>query len=372
VIAHDARLDSLIGTKQWRPFTRCQWINPDGSKATADVVDGEYVQSASTWPRTTARIVVPADPLVQYGGETPAGTPYGGRVRLIGGVRLWDGEEITYPINTLWVTSDAVERPDGTIEVEAASAEARVSDAGPYGTLDDFPQATTWHAITSVVRLVQDALGPVPYSYGALTANPRIAQYQYSNDDDRWALVEEIIGDAGGEAYFRHDGRLILRDIPYVGSPVAELAVGSSGTLTRYRKIRRWTKNRIKVAVYDSDGATLDYAIVDDDDPSSATYVGGPYGVHAELVKITTKATSVPSDTADRRARTIYRRRRSLQRRWELEAIPRPWLEVGDTVRIVTSSEMDDQLVESFRFPLSQLGAMSINTQAYTLAPTEG
>lgn len=367
MIPHHADLDAAFGTSAWRPVTKVSLLNPtDGRwrQITADVIDGEFSADASRWPRHEVDFSIPAS--VVPTSERPESSPWGGRVRIVCGAVVGNVER-TFQVAELDVYEDELTRPDGVTRVKAVSKEARVNEARRHVLSPGTDMATSSHALA----VVRGALGVDYYPYVNTMTNDKVIKagtFDYLTVDP-WQMVEDAMAANGAEAYFRWDNRLVMRDLAYVGSPVMTLKVGDGGTVTKYVSARRWVPNEILTGYRDGSGGEV-WGFATDTDPASPTYrQSSAYGLHAQWTGPDSVDTLPDFDQADTRAATILRRRRSRMRRVTLECIPAPWLEPGDTVavQLLGTGASEDLLVESVRWPLSQLGApMTVTTQTYT------
>ena len=367
MIPHNAALDAAYGLTTWRPFTRVTFRNPSGggaySEVVADGVEGMLTSSSTAWPRTTLDLTVP-------GGITPAltslpVTPYGGLVRVEAGAYI--GSTLySFQVCELDVDEVTIERPSGTIYVHAVSHEARVNDdVQPFLASSITSQASVWIVDRVSATLGIYGTGPVYPNTVSLTNDVSLNYGEVMTQGTVWDTVEQLMAMCGGEAYFRYDGRLILRDEPVKGTSVLTIKGDAGGTLLRYRSMRRWAASVAYVSFEKSDGSTQLGQWLQTTGPAAST---GPYGRHAILQKRTVQ--TLPSAAkANAAAATAGKRAAAPMRRVELDAIPAPWLEPGDTISVQLQGETaETHLVTGVRWPLSQLGPMTIVTQDSTFA----
>lgn len=361
MIPHDAALDAAYGSTAWEPFTRVTLISPTlaggETQIVADTVEGTMTSSDTGWPRTTLEMTVPAGVIAS---ETvrPV-SPFGGRVVVEAGATI-GGHRYTFQTHDLDVTESFVEQPSGVITIRAASQEARVNEAR-----FDFPQDAI-NGLTSVAvrNIVSEALylpgGPEFYPYtSTLTTDDTIVAGEVVITDEVWPVLVDLLDATGGEAYFRYDRRLILRDDPVIGSPVMALKVGDDGTIEAYRDIERWAFNRVAVR-FTSDAGNVAVGLWENTNPATLTEVGGRYGKHTRL-ELRDVAGLPSQPRCDAFAASMAKRSAAPFRRIELDAVPAPWLEPGDTVAVTLLDGVTaNRLVSGVRWPLSQLDPMTV------------
>lgn len=363
MIGHPPELDDAYGRDAWAPFTEATFVTPAGvTLPSVAVVDGTFRSTDQQWPRTTCELVLPTS-LLPSGTEQPV-SPYGGRVQLTSGARI-RGVRYAFQLADLDVTETRIERPAGTITVQAVSHEARVNEY-TYTTRSSTSAGTASALITSLVRSVLGASWPVQ---NLLTSDPSFTAGQFDLDGGRWETVEQIADAAGAEAFFAASGALVIRPVP-VKATRADLTItaGDGGTLTAYNSTRGWGHNAVGV-VYD-DGTSRQVGYAEDSNALSATYAGGAYGRHVRRVDVTVPAGHLPSaGTANAAAASILRRTMAAVRSVELRAVPATWAEPGDTVQVqLLGAVTERHLLSSVAFPLSQLDVMIMQTRddAYT------
>jgi hypothetical protein len=360
VIPHAAQLDAAYGTEVWRPITRVTLKTPDatGTRYTnvvADVVDGWLTSSSTAWPRTSLEMTLPT-------AVIPSATvlpthPWGSLVIVEAGAVIGT-EEYTFQVCELDVTEVIVRRPAGLIEVRAVSHEARVNECRVPQTLGTYSNVASLPVALSVAEAFGIPFASLPYTN---TLTNDVTDVSTQTQGDRWPAIEDLMDQVDGEAVFDHLGRLLLRDVPVKGTPDITIKTGDGGTLLDYRSIRRWAASRAQITyVLNSTGAET---VATASKTSGFLDVDGPYGVHTRWE--TRNVDTLPSATArGRHAAALLKRASAPLRRVELQAIPAPWIEPGDTVRVQLLGETtEDHLVTGVRWPLTQLEPMNLTTQ---------
>jgi hypothetical protein len=166
-------------------------------------------------------------------------------------------------------------------------------------------------------------------------------------------VIEAYADSIGAEWFFNRAGTMIMRDVPIVGTPVATIAHGPTGTMTRsstvYRRTTNFTRVRFEPAVPTKTRvARVGTAeLTDPTDPQRrrALYVGNSYSRRAGY------RTQAEADNAAQRYLSRELRLGSTVTLW---AVPMPWIEVGDTVTVrFVSGAVEDRVVSIIRYPFA-------------------
>lgn len=106
------------------------------------------------------------------------------------------------------------------------------------------------------------------------------------------------------------------------------------------------------------------------EDTTSTSSVSSPYGRHTRYEVIRVDDGKLPSTGfANAHAANLAKRAQGRYRSIEIRTVPAPWVEPGDTVRIVQlGAASEDLLVSRVTVPLLQLDAMTLEGRdpAYT------
>lgn len=360
MIPHAAAIDRAFGRDVWEPFTTVTPIVAGVPGAPLSPVGGSVRWDWAAWPRCRATIELPTD--VTPTTTAPPVAPWGDRVAIDVNLRI-ARTLYTFRAATLDVAETDVDRPDGRITVGAVSYEARVNE-DRYTGRDATPAGTSSAVIVGIVRRTLGAAHPVSVS---VSSDPTLAVGAFPLDGDVWPTVEAIADQAGFDVFFSEDGTLVIRDVPDKGAPAVNLTVGNGGTLTGYGSRRRWAHNRVGIVYTEATGSNPGRVVGlwEDTNPASATRVGGPYGRHTRVDRVSVDAGKLPSQAnADRAARAVARRAGAGFRVVDpLRAIPCPWVLPGDTARVVMLGGLtEDHLVASIEWPLSLLDVAVLTT----------
>lgn len=360
MIPHDAALDAAYGTSAWAPFTQVILTTPTAAggetQVVAETVEGTLTLSDTNWPRATLEVSVPAG--VSAADAIAPTSAYGGRAVVIMGAVV-GGARYTFQVHDLDVSEVFLERPTNAWTVRAVSAEARVNEARSYTKKDPDGYQSSLAVILAAGQALQPNTPAMYPSTVTLTTDALYNVGDYTLTGDVWPVLEQIMDNTGGEAYFRYDRRLIIRNTPVIGSPVMTLRVGTGGTITAYRDVKRWAYNAVCVR-YTDNANNVGLGIWQNTAGGSPTRVTGPYGTHLYIVD--RRSTNLPSQARmDREALAIGKRKAAPFRRLEVDAVPAPWLEPGDTVAVqLVEGSTTNLLVSGVRIPLSQLEPMTL------------
>lgn len=362
MIPHDARLDRGYGAVAWEPVVTVTPVVGGVPGAPVSVVGGDVTHDAGAWPRTTATLVLPT--AVTAAQTTPPAMPWGDQVLVDVAFRVAGQLLPAFRAATLDVHTADVDRPSGTLTLGCVSQEARVNE-DRYDTRTATTAGTATDVITALVRRTLGAGWPV--RLGTITTNLTLAAGAFTLEDDVWPTVEAIADASGLEAFFDYDGALVIRDTPRTTSaPHVQLTTGDGGTLTGYRSRRQWAHNRVAL-VYQEGNDPADprrVGVWQDTAAASPTRVTGPYGRHTRRDVIDVEPGKLPTQAvADAAAADVAKRAAAPFRSTTLRAIPCPWIQPGDTARLVLLGGLtEDHLVESITWPLSLLDVATITT----------
>lgn len=290
--------------------------------------------------------------------------PWGNELRAYRGIRYGTGEVDEFQVFRGPITSA---QPQGTGLVTVNAGDRAQDVVG-----SDFAAPTTANvgALIPVEfkRLIRAALPDATFgAFSPITATVPALSYDY----DRGAALDGLAQVAGCYWYTLAGGDFVLRFIPWsvpvtTGSTILTNVGGSLLTAMPTRS-RDNVFNRVTVSNEPTNGAPPTYATADDTDPTSPTYILGPYGVKATQVRITQAATQAGCRTA---AQAILARSKALTQAWTLTCVPDGSLELGDPlgVRYLDTSNTlraSNQLIGGYTIPLDmQSPTMSIDGRA--------
>lgn len=186
--------------------------------------------------------------------------------------------------------------------------------------------------------------------------------------ENRATSLAELARAAAGEQYFDAAGDYVF-DVPSgTGEPVWTIDAGARGVLVNADEglDRTGVYNGVLVTGQSSSTSAPVSALVVDDDPSSPTRWGGPFGKVARLEQ----STAVPSaEAAADAAAALLDRAIGLQRSLTLTSSPNPALEPGDVVEVgFPDGRVETHAVDVIRLDLGPAGAQSLATRSTVFA----
>ncbi|WP_416902764.1 DUF5047 domain-containing protein [Micromonospora echinospora] len=284
----------------------------------------------------------------------------GVELRPYRGVRYPSGQTELVPLGVFGLDSQSISvAPGGGIQVRSAPDRwARVQRHRfelPASSVIGAP------TVNEVVRLVTEAVPGIDV-VNLSTSTATVEALVWDRDRDKAAI--DMATSVGAEAYFDNEGRLIIRDVPLLTqTPVWTVDASPSGVLLDGERIRDRSRTYNVVVVRDgrTDGSTpFDPQIAEDNDPTSHTYVGGPFG---RVPYYWSSPTVTSGAAALEAAATILARVRAVAAQINVEAIVHPGLDRGDVITVLTADGSTElHLVDALTVPLDVGSAQSITT----------
>jgi hypothetical protein len=322
-----------------------------GQPVTVGIVEGEVRSDAAQYPRHQATIRIPTD-------LTPAPAadhflPFGTRLRID-----WTLNDTTIVVFEGPVVESVLARPEGTWRVEAKDDSALLSR--DLADVDEFTFIDGETVADYVTRQSVRTLGALPTDITGAALTETLDLDLKPNDSDPplqpWRSIESAVEAAGAVAYYRPNQTpsgpptLVVADVPDLGTPVDTLS--SDTNITGYRIRHERGYNRVLIVYVnrqtDTHVVTGEWL---DTRPSSPMNVNNMGRVtYAEV----TYNAAISQARADANAARLARKFAGRVRHVEVEAITRPWLEVGDTITVQwRDGASEDHLVVSIDMPLS-------------------
>ena len=292
--------------------------------------------------------------------------PYGNRLRITRGIEFGDGNH-----DYSWVTFTGriqlpLLAPDGTVTVPAADRAFEVVEAG--FTVPMNSQIGN-NVNAEFVRLVSDAVPDAVFGLSDTFAQVMPAE---TWSDDRGGALDEISTTVGAFWYALNDGRYVQRRYPWTvpGDPVVTLSDGVNGVLVASpSRSRDDVFNSVTATGERSDGTAPVYAVAEDNNPASPTYVNGPFGRRHITIRLQTPATQGSAQTA---ANAYLRRVVALQETWRWTMPPDASLELGDVVGLNAFDRTGIvQVVSSFTIPNDPDQMMTVQAHPQVIGTLE-
>lgn len=256
--------------------------------------------------------------------------------------------------------------PDGSVEVAATDRMASIIDAR-------IPSPLTYAAGSTIISVIQalvlDVMPWAVFDYDAGLAVATLASAQ-TTTDDRYGFLNDLITAQGMVWYWDYRGILYIHSAPSItGAPVATVESGHNGSLVAL------SRELSRTGVYNgcaasgqqaSDTIPPVYALVVDNNPTSPTYWGGPFGKVPQFYSSSFLTTTAQCISA---ATSIMQSSLGLPYSVNWGQVPNPALEPYDVINIrypltdnlhrVTEKHVIKQLV----IPLDAKTAMTGQTR---------
>ena len=282
--------------------------------------------------------------------------PYGTELRAFKGVRYGAGSLDEFPVFV--GTVEEVSPPElGKATLKASDTTLRVAGAGFPAPL---PSQVGFPLLDEFERIVLDANPRAVFgTHSPITA----LTPQLSYDGNRGQALDSLAGAASANWYSLADGRYVMRFWPWT-QPVTvtplQLSDGDGGTLLTAFPVRSASGvyNQVTVVSDRPDGGPALSATVSDTDPTSPTYVGGPFLVRSKPPIRVTGAVNQGQLVAI--ARAELQRSLALTASWQFSCVPDASLELGDPVKLSFRGRRATQFATGFTMPLRPDAVMQV------------
>jgi hypothetical protein len=322
------------------------------------VVSGEVSVDSGSLVRRTLSLTV-ADPSLDPGLDPLAPlAPYGSELVVSRGIRFPDGEVEWCPLGRFRVQE---------VSTSAGGAEVSVTGADRSSALQDARFTAVQAAQTSntipaeITRLVQAVLPGVAVTDRSSSTASTPAVFW---EQDRIAAIDELAKAIGSEFYFGPDGTAVIAKVPSINdAPAWWVDAGESGVLVgaEMKLSREQTYNGVVASGENGDTPPVT-ATVTDDDASSPTLWGGPFGTKPRFYVSPLITTAQQATDA---ATSILNRARGMTRQLDLSLVPNPALEGGDVIRVrFPDGSVETHLVDALKVPLDPSSAMTLSTRS--------
>jgi len=286
----------------------------------------------------------------------------GVELRPYRGIRYPSGDVELVPLGVFSLDQQSISvGPTGGIEVRSAPDRwARVQRA-------QFEQPTPAIATATIAseiqRLVTGAVSGITVTNNATSsakAGPLIWE------QDRAQAAADLATSIGAEVFFDNAGNLAIENAPLLGqTPVWTVDASPSGVLLSGERVRDRSRTYNVVVAYPTSlSGTAPYApvIVADTDPTSRTYVNGPFGrvpYRYTTPAMTTSAQALQAATA------LLNRVKAVNAQLSVDAVVHPGLDRGDVITVLTPGGVTElHLVDSCTIPLEVGGTQQITTRS--------
>ncbi|MFJ6239596.1 DUF5047 domain-containing protein [Streptomyces griseus] len=340
------------------PYTEVQLHAGDGTVRLLDHVGGSVTANRGSAVRRTCQVTVPDTSLIPIRPEGQM-VIYGARLRILRGITFPDGITEKVPLGEFRVDSVEGDPDYGPVTINGSGLEAIVAaDAflSPHTTRGGTS------AVSAITNLIRAAIPDAVIVNSA--ADATLGTTTWNAQGDRWAAIKACATAIGAEVYADADGQFIISELPDLATaPIAwTVDAGEGGVLIGAN--RGYSRDGMYNLVVASGENTEDNippvsATALDDDPTSPTYVYGPFGRVPRFYSSSLLTNPGQCATA---AAKILRDAVKPAATVTIEAAPNPCLEPGDVLRVTyQSGERELHQIQSLTIDLG-LGSTTFET----------
>lgn len=285
--------------------------------------------------------------------------PFGSYAVVRRGIRMGGGGRELVTLGRLRIDAVSSRATEGVATLELSDRMAQVADTPLLA-----PFVPAGKASDAIVALVNEVFGGT-IAYHVLTtpaSEPTIVDAAYS--EGRVEAIEDLAATIDAEAYFDADGDFVVAPRSAAGAPVWDVDAGETGVLIDVAESldRTQTANGVLVTGQATADAAPISALAVDDDPSSPTYWGGPFGKVAAVIESKAVQTVGQASAA---ASAELERRLALTRNITLTAVPNPALEPGDRINVhFADGRLEEHVIEALTVPLEASGSVELASRA--------
>lgn len=328
------------------------------------LIEGGSVNATLT-SRVTRNLTIFVDQSLYPANPGDLLAPYGNRLKVTMGVKFADGNRYAWTVFTGRIQRPLL-TPDGRVAVPAADRANEIVEAG-FVVPQNSQVGNSVNA--EFIRLVSDAIPDAVFGTSD-TFSQTMPQLTWALD--RAGAIDEFATTVGAFWYTLADGSFVLRRYPWTvpGNPVVTLSDGRDGIiLGSPLRDRSDVYNSITVTGERADGTAPVFALAEDNNPLSPTYVNGTFGRRHRTVNLQTPQTQGSAQTA---ANAWLRRSVALQETWGWTQPPDASLELGDVVSLNAYDRSGIiQVVSGFSLPLEVDAMMVVQAHAQVIGALE-
>lgn len=284
--------------------------------------------------------------------------PYGNYVRVFQSVG--NGATIPYEWETFRGRINDVTMSDaGLIDVDCLDRAADINDAGFI-----LPETSVVGSriVSEFQRLIREGVDDATFgTFSTISGTVPALTWERS----RASACDDLATSAGAFWYALANGDYVIRLVPWTvpQTPLITMTDGEGGTLfsAAPTRSRENVFNGVTAVGEQADGSPPVYSTQFDNNPTSATFVGGPFGRKFAYVSAPAAQSQAQALTA---AQTALHQATSLTQSWTVTCPPDPSLELGDAV-IISARNLPPTIQVVSSFGLSMVGGpMSIAFRA--------
>jgi hypothetical protein len=344
-------------TESHTVVTEVVLFRADGEVETLEHTGGSVSVDRKSASRRTCTVTI-ADPALIPRTITDRLSTYGARLRISRGIQFDDGATEFIPLGVFRLDDVGGDVDQGPVTLSGKSLEAVVGD-------DRFtaPHRTSGTAVGGITALITRS---IPDAEIVSTATDvAVGPRTWDIEGDPWAAIVELGTAIGAEVYCDADGVFRIAELPdlLAVDPAWTISAGEGGAYISAD--RGMNLDGVYNAVLargenTESGVAPVSALATDNDPTSPTYWGGPFGHRPAFYS---SATLVTTNQCTAAANLRLRAARAPNASADITSLPNPALEPGDVIRVLYpdgSAELHQ--VSSFTVPLEVGGAFTIRT----------
>ncbi|MEV6344121.1 DUF5047 domain-containing protein [Actinoplanes sp. NPDC051851] len=287
----------------------------------------------------------------------------GVELRPYRGIRYPSGDTEMVPLGVFSLDQQQMSLSGGGIQIRSAPDRWAYVQRQQFETpAASLPTALISSEIRRLVTGVTLLSSVAVTSTATSTATPGALVWE----QDRAAAAIDLATSIGAEAFFGVTGGLVIRDAPLLSqTPVWTVDASASGVLLSGDRIRDRSRTYNVVVAYPSStsgSSVYSPVIVADTDPTSRTYVGGPFGrvpYRYTSAALTTSAQALKAATA------ILNKAKGVNAQLSIEAVVHPGLDRGDVITVLAPDGTTEvHLIDALTIPLTVSGTQSITTRS--------
>lgn len=328
-----------------------------------DVVDIEHTGGSVTVDRAQAIrrtcTVTVADPSLIP--RTPADelATYGARLRIARGIDYGDGSQPELvPLGVFRLDDADGDVSEGPVTLQGKDLSVIVTD-------DQFtePFKVAGTVVGAVTALIQRSI-PDADVISLVTDQP-IGSRVFDVEADPWAGAQEIAAAAGAEVYPNSDGVFVIAALPDLLTTPPVWAIEATEGGVYIKANRGMTSAGVKNGVLARGENTsenvppVSYLAVDEN-PTSPTYWGGPYGRRPKFISSSAYTTL---NACAQAANAELAKSKAPNASGDISSLPNPALETGDVLRVMHEDGTRElHQAAAFTVPLDEGGDFPIST----------
>lgn len=341
-----------------RVITEVKLWRTDGTIEDLPHVGGSVTVDRSAATRRTCTVTID-DPKQIPRTAMDKLSVYGAFLTIRRGIEFSTGDAETVPLGTFRLDDVDGDVHSGPVTLQGKSFECYLAD-------DKFTAATStrgYNLVSTAIGMLVTSSMPSLVVDTTQLVDAACGVTTWDVEGDRLEAIKEVAQAAGAEVYCNADGALVVAPLPdpLLTLPVWEVAAGERGALIKAN--RGMTSQNVFNGVLASGENTEENtpavsSLVVDNDSSSPTYWGGPFGKRPKFISSSTLTTTGACTAA---ATYELMAAKAPNATGDLSSLPNPALECGDVLRVVYEDGTKDLVqVQSYTISLEAGGEFDL------------